>query len=80
MTPEEVAQVEQYIQGIQAKHAHELQSQTKGRILAQQDADKMRQAVHEVWKLSKNPPTPEVFGLNIRQIIDYYAPDWDVPF
>jgi hypothetical protein len=80
MTQEEIAQVQHYIQGLEAKHAHALQVQTKGRILAQQDLERMRYALHEVWKLSKNPPPADMFGTNVRQIINFYAPDWDIPF
>jgi hypothetical protein len=80
MTAEETAQVNAYIQQVEAKHTVKLQLSNKARKLAQEDADKMRTAVTEIWKLSKTEVPPAEFGKCVRQIINYYAPDWDIPF
>jgi hypothetical protein len=42
----------------------------------------MGTAVHEIWKLanSASPPPAEQLAKNVKQIINYYCPDFDVPF
>ena len=52
------------------------------RKLAQADSLKMGQAVHEIWKLANTQSTltPTAMAQYVRQIIDYYCPDFDIPF
>ena len=82
MTNEETAQVNAYNQKLQAQHAHALQVEQKYRKMAQADAIKMGTAVHEIWKLASlpNPPQAAQLAMNVKQIINYYCPDFDVPF
>lgn len=82
MTAEETAQVNAYIQKLQAQHAFALQAETRARTIAQADSLKMGQAVHEIWKLANTQSTltPTVMAQYTRQIIDHYCPDFDIPF
>lgn len=82
MTNEETEQVNAYIQKLQAQHTFELQAETRARQFAQADSLKMGQAVHEIWKLANTQSTltPTVMAQYTRQIINYYAPDFDIPF
>ena len=82
MTEVETKQVNAYIQQLQAQHAHALQNSEKWRKIAQADSLKMGTAVHEIWKLanSASPPPAEQLAKNVKQIINYYCPDFDIPF
>lgn len=82
MTAEETAQVNAYIQKLNVQHAYELQNEQRFRKLAQADALKMGIAVHEIWKLAHTQSTlpPAHFATCVRQIINYYCPDFDIPF
>lgn len=89
MTQDEICQVNEYVAKITAAHALELtalrkadQFQKRAIAIAQQDSLKMGQAVHELWKLAKQQPpvTPEQLAQYIPQIINYYCPDFDIPF
>lgn len=89
MTAEEIQQVQLYIADLNAKHEkqvaelrRQLDYEQKFRKIAQADALKMGTAVHTMWDLSRQqPPVPtEIFSQNIRQIINHYCPDFDIPF
>lgn len=93
MTEQETAQVTAYIASLQqqhaaalrtmqAQHAHALQVAEKYRKIAQADSLKMGTAVHEIWKLSNQPAPPPAaqLAVYVRQIINHYCPDFDVPF
>lgn len=93
MTEQETAQVTAYIaslqqqhaaaiHALQAQHTKALQTEQKYRKIAQADAIKMGVAVHEIWKLSNQPAPPPAdrLAVCVRQIINYYCPDFDIPF
>ena len=82
MTAEETQQVNTYIQNLNTQHSLALQAETKARKIAQADSLKMGQAVLEIWKLANTQSTltPTVMAQYTRQIINYYCPDFDVPF
>ena len=89
MTQNEIDEVNTYINQLKASHKLELEASRKchivekrAREIAQQDSLKMGQAAHELWKLAKQQPpvTPEQLAQYIPQIINYYCPDFDVPF
>lgn len=89
MSPEETLQVQTYIAQLTANHEKqvlalkkELEFEKRQRKIAQADSLKMGTAVHTIWDLSRQqPPIPtEQFSVNVRQIINHYAPDFDVPF
>jgi hypothetical protein len=89
MSPEETLQVQQYIAQLTANHEKqvlalkkELEFEKRQRKIAQADSLKMGTAVLAIWNHSRQQPPVEttVFSTNVRQIIDYYAPDFDVPF
>jgi hypothetical protein len=93
MTAEETHQVQTYIAQLQSQHAAEitalkiehskqLGNSTKHRHIAVKDRDQMGLAVHEIWKLanSQSTITPAVMAQYTRQIINYYCPDFDIPF
>lgn len=96
MTPQEIQQVETYIAQIKAQHdalVHQLtgekvqlnkklDAEIKERTIARTDSLKMGRAVHEIWKLAHTQSTtpPPQFAVYVRQIIDYYCPDFDIPF
>ena len=93
MTAEETAQVQAYISNLQAQqtatlrtmeiqHGVKLQNEQRARKIAQKDSADMVKAMHEIWKLA-GPTcqlTPEQFAVCIRQIMNYYCPDFDIPF
>lgn len=93
MTQEEIQQVQAYIaklqadfardmQTLQARHAMELQTERRARVLAQKENIQMGQAVHEIRKLCHTHATVSVEQIAIyaKQIIDRYCPDCDIPF
>ena len=82
MTAEETALVQAYIQKLEAQHAYKLQYEQNARKFAQADALKMGTAVHEIWKLANTHSTipPQQFATYVRQIINHYCPDFDIPF
>ena len=89
MTQIEIDQVNEFIAQLKSTHEAELAvsrrchiAEKRAREIAQQDSLKMGQAVHELWKLAKQQPpvTPEQLAHYIPQIINYYCPDFDVPF
>ena len=96
MTAEETQQVNAYIATLQAQHlatmqamqagmaqqALVLQGELKYRKLAQADSLKMGTAVHEIMKLSRTQPPipPDVFATCVKQIVNHYCPDYDIPF
>lgn len=59
-----------------------LQSEEHFRRLAQADCQKMSTAVLEIWKLAnaQSTLTPAVMAQYTRQIVNYYCPDFDIPF
>lgn len=59
-----------------------LLSETKARNIAQQAEAKMGQAVHEIWKLAntQSTTTPQQLAVYVRQIINHYCPDFDIPY
>ena len=68
----------QIMQGYEASLAVD----QKARRIAQQAELKMGEAVHQIWNLSIDRPTltPAEFAVCVRQIINYYCPDYDIPF
>ena len=89
MTPDEINQVEGYISRLKSDYELQLVAarktitiEVRARQIAQQDSLKMGQAVHELWKLAKQQPpvTAEQLAVCIPQIINYYCPDFDIPF
>ncbi len=74
---------------LQSKHNAEvqqfklaLQSDRHACKVAQQAELKMGEAMHQIWNLSIDRPTlaPAEFAVCVRQIINYYCPNFDVPF
>lgn len=49
---------------------------------AYHERDMANTAVGEIVKLCKGEPTlmPSELAGKVRQIIEYYVPDWDIPF
>ena len=96
MTPQEIEQVNAYIAKLNAAHAAELQqrmayigtvnanlrTEQHARKVAQQAELKMGEAIRQIWNLSIDRPnlTPAEFAVCVRQIINYYCPDYDIPF
>jgi hypothetical protein len=82
MTAEETQQVQSYIANLNAEHARKLHFESQARKVAQADSLKMGQAMLEIWKLAnaQSTITPQQFAIYVRQIINYYAPDFDIPF
>lgn len=89
MTNEEIAQVNTYILQLKEQYERDVrdlskakENETRFRKFAQADSLKMGLAVHEIWKLTHTQSTmpPPQFAMCVRQIINYYCPDFDVPF
>lgn len=86
MTREETAQVQNYIAGLQVTHAKELAKENSRTLIVRQVAYKERDAANtaimQIWNLchTQSQLTPPELAVTVRQIIDYYVPDWDIPF
>jgi hypothetical protein len=89
MTQDEINQVNEYLGKMRADYEAQLlplrrmeQFQKRALTTAQQDSLKMGQAVYELWKLAKQQPpvTQEQLAQYIPMIINYYCPDFDIPF
>lgn len=82
MTEQETQQVQTYIQGLNIQNAYKLQMEQKARKLAQDERVNMDKAILEIWKLCDEQSTlePKQFKGIVRQIIEYYVPDYDIPF
>lgn len=89
MTAEETVQVNTYIQNLNAQHTKEvfelkkqLAIELKYRKMAQADSLKMGTALVHIWNYSvENPTMPPVqFMVCVRQMLNYYAQDFEVPF
>ncbi len=82
MTNEETAQVNAYIQGLQATHNKAMFHQAQSRTFAQEERNKMEKAIHEIMKLCHTQPElpPVQVATYVRQIVNHYCPDWDIPF
>jgi hypothetical protein len=82
MTEQETQQVNTYIQGLQTQFAYKYQIEQKARKMAQDERVNMDKAILEIWKLCHEQSTLEPVQLAaiVRQIIEYYVPDYDIPF
>lgn len=82
MTEQETQQVNSYIQGLNIQNAYKLQMEQKARKLAQDERQNMDKAILEIWKLcdEQSALEPKQFKGIVRQIIEYYVPDYDIPF
>jgi hypothetical protein len=89
MSPEETLQVQQYIAQLTANHEKqvlvlkkELEFERRQRKIAQADSLKMGTALVHIWNYSIENPTlqPSQFMVCVRQMLNYYAKDFDIPF
>jgi uncharacterized protein YggE len=90
MNAEENAQVALYISQLQSSHqqalylaTHAGDAERRARLQAQASNLKMGEAIGEIYKLSRQEPAtlnPQQFAACVLQIINYYCPDWDIPF
>lgn len=82
MTSEETAQVQAYILGLQTTHNKAMFHQAKSRMFAQEERNKMEKAICEIMKLcnTQSELPPAQVATNVRQIVNYYCPDYDIPF
>lgn len=74
-----------YVETMQVKHRAEVgqfKNEQRARMLAVGERQKMGQAVHEIWKLAhtQSTTTPQQFATYVRQIINHYCPDFDIPY
>lgn len=82
MTNEETTQVTSYIQGLTTAHNKAMFHQAQTRTYAQEERSKMEKAICEIMNLTKTQPDlpPVQFATYVRQIVNHYCPDWDIPF
>lgn len=83
MTAEEIQQVQTYIAQLQEVHNKEVITMRRNttveqhsRKLAQAQLSKRDEAMREIAKLG----IPEPFQTQVGQILNYYCPDYEVPF
>lgn len=82
MTQQEIDQVNAYIAKLKGEHALAEQRSYTARDMAYRERDAANKAIHQIWNLAhRNPPLPPSQLADwIKQIIDYYCPDFDIPF
>lgn len=57
-------------------------NEQRSRSFAQEERNKMEKAIHEIMKLchSQSELPPVQVATYVRQIVNHYCPDWDIPF
>ena len=93
MTPEEIQQVQSHIDSLHAQSSKDLQAQKvlhnfqidqqkKLASIARKEKDQMAEAMLQIERQAKDKtsPTAQTLQNNILAIIDYYCPDFEIPF
>lgn len=82
MTAEEIKQVQDYIAKMEVAHVIETNKIHRQVAMARGEVGKMVQGMNEIYRMSKSTDnsSPQELRAAMREVIEHFCPDYDIPF